>query len=204
MALHEERPASADLAFLRDVRLATDRLVLRAPVLKDADRLTELVGDYEVVKWLTTVPWPYRRDHALEWLKFATGPNCPDLSFVMVADDGPIGSIGLRTVMDAPSLGYWLGQPYWGQGYMSEAVAAVLDFVFDELGASEVHSSIFDHNAASLRLQERFGFKVVGRKVHSCLARGHDVPGVVTKLMKSDYESFDAPAIDRGLNLDEF
>lgn len=191
-------------ADLMSIQLTSERLVLRLPVMGDMDRLVDLIGDYEVTKWLSQVPWPYRRDHGLEWLKDANDPKSPNLSLAIANEDGLIGGIGFAAYQTAPNIGYWLGKPYWGQGLMSEAVETLLAFAFDELDSEEVVSSVFDHNIASLRLQERFGFKVTGSNVDFSVARSNEVPGVTTALSRDDFETYRDPPVDHSLVVDEF
>lgn len=191
-------------ADLMSIQLASERLVLRPPVMGDMDRLVDLIGDYEVTKWLSQVPWPYRRDHGLEWLEDANDSKSPNLSLAIANEDGLIGGIGFAAYRTAPNIGYWLGKPYWGQGLMSEAVETLLAFAFDELDSDEVVSSVFDHNIASLRLQERFGFKVTGRGVDFSAARSNEVPGVTTTLSRDDFETYRDPPVDNSLVVDEF
>lgn len=186
------------------LRLKTDRLVMRAPGPEDVDRLTDLIGDYEVTKWLAQVPWPYRRDHALEWLAMANDADSGDLILAIDNGEGLIGGIGLASWREKPTIGYWLGKPYWAQGFMSEAVEAMLAFAFEDLDATEIFASVFDHNIASLRLQERFGFKVTGRNLDHSLARGNAVPGVTTVLTRDDFETFRDPPVDHSLVVDDF
>lgn len=189
---------------LADLRLETDRLVLRRPGLQDAERVTDLIGAYEVSKWLTHVPWPYQRDHAVAWIESTAVDDPSELAFVMDDGSGAIGAIGLANWRETPAIGYWLGQPYWGRGLMSEAVDAVLGFAFESLGAPVVVSSVFDHNHASLRLQQKFGFRETGRDLQMSLARGNEVPGVTTALSRDDYGTFREPVVDHTLIVDDF
>ena len=183
--------------------LETERLVLRPPVPDDMDRLVDLIGDYEVSKWLARVPWPYRHDHALQWLEIANDADGDDLTLAIANGDGLIGGIGLASVRTKPNIGYWLGKPYWGQGLMSEAVEALLAFAFDDLDVEEVVASVFDHNIASLRLQEHFGFKVTGRELDFSVARGNKVPSITTSLSRDDFEIYRDPPVDNTLVIDD-
>lgn len=171
------------------LRIGAGPLTLRPPVLADADRLTDLIGDYEVTKWLSQVPWPYRRDHALKWLAQCAEPGGRSLALAIDAGEGLVGAISLAGLDDEPELGYWLGREYWGKGYMTLAFTAFLAYAFDTLEVPSVRSTVFEHNLASLRLQERAGFRVFDRVVHHSLARGNAVPGVLTRLTREDYNA---------------
>ena len=185
------------------LELRTDQLVLRPFTENDLDRLVDLIGDYEVSKWLTRVPWPYRQDHAAEWLRHCRSDN-DDFNLVLDSGDGLIGAVGLSDTKAGLNLGYWLGRPWWGRGLMSEAVARFVECVFDEMDVDSIVSSVFDHNTASLRLQERLGFKIVGKDVEYSLARGHDVPGIITRLTREDFETWREPGVDTSLIVDDF
>jgi ribosomal-protein-alanine N-acetyltransferase len=67
-----------------------------------------------------------------------------------------------RGVTQACTLGYWIGAPYARQGYMTEAVRAVIPFVFDSLELHRLEAACLPHNTASKRLLERTGFQPEG------------------------------------------
>ena len=80
--------------------------------------------------------------------------------------DRLIGGVGLDGTTgdgsDEPALGYWLGQPYWGNGYALEAAAAVIDYGFRTLGLETIRAYTDPGNAASQKVLLRCGFKNVG------------------------------------------
>ena len=86
-------------------------------------------------------------------------------------DDCLIGGITLghirRGVSQATTLGYWMGAPYAGQGYMSRAVRRALEFAFGALHLHRVEAACLPHNLASIRLLQATGFEQEG------LARGY-------------------------------
>ena len=90
------------------------------------------------------------------------------------ADRAFLGLIGLVFADgDAPpSLGFWLGRPYWNQGYMTEAIGLVLDFAFTALNVAAVRAEAFLDNPASQRVQEKAGMAYVGREMQAAPARG--------------------------------
>jgi [ribosomal protein S5]-alanine N-acetyltransferase len=81
-------------------------------------------------------------------------------------EDKAIGSAGLRIASanfggineDEAELGYWIGQPYWGNGYVPEVAAELLDYGFNDLGLSKIYCGYFDTNAKSARVSEKVGF----------------------------------------------
>ncbi len=108
--------------------IETERLLLRPPVPADAPAIARLVGDFEVSRWLAVVPHPYTLEDALEFIEHISGR----WDRAITRDGELIGVVGITT-----SLGYWLGQPFWGCGYMSEAAGALVDAWFSFAPAAE-------------------------------------------------------------------
>ena len=115
---------------MRDL-IQTARLTLRPFTLADAARVCELIGNFEVSKMLSRAPHPYSMDDAISWLSqhaemWRTGSDFP---YAIITEQNElIGAIGLHATTRlediAPSafeMGYWLGQPFWGQGFATEA-----------------------------------------------------------------------------------
>lgn len=82
--------------------------------------------------------------------------------FVIEAGDEVVGHIGLKHVDRArgeAELGYWVGRPFWGRGYASEAARLALDVAFGALGLEEVYAHVLTRNPASARVLEKAGFE---------------------------------------------
>jgi 8-oxo-dGTP diphosphatase len=152
------------------VVLETARLRLRS--LRDDD-LTDLVAEidnWEVVRWVSRVPYPYSAADGREWIALvrrdhATGR--PRRFGIALKDiDQLIGCIGLDGSTgddsDEPSLGYWLGQRHWGTGYAREAVVAVIDYGFRFLGLPTIRAYTDPSNTASQQVLLHCGLKNVG------------------------------------------
>ncbi|MEO1309479.1 MAG: GNAT family N-acetyltransferase [Pseudomonadota bacterium] len=172
-----------------DPLFVTKRLVLRAPTFRDAPRIAELLADGAVARSLARIPYPYGLADAQRFLgdlpvKCASGASSVFAIDARGERSGLIGIIGLeRGAPDTPpTLGYWLGEPYWGRGFMSEAVGAAIAFARDALRATRILSGYFVENAASARIQEKHGFTVCGQGVAHAVVRGEDLPHVETVL----------------------
>jgi RimJ/RimL family protein N-acetyltransferase len=155
------------------VTMHTARLLLRPLTLADAVPAQPLFAQWEIVKHLNAqVPWPYPpdgvltyyRDFALpavargdEWHWAICLPETPEQSETF------IGAIGLfRTINDTPSnRGFWIGLPWQGRGYASEACAAVTRFWFETLGFDSLIVPKAIDNIASRRISERTGMTVL-------------------------------------------
>ena len=111
--------------------ITTSRLLLRPPVMADAPAIARLVGDFEVSKWLSVVPHPYTLADARAFLRSGVGP----WQRAITLEGALIGLVGI-----GPGLGFWLGRPYWGQGYMSEAAAALVGAWFDAVATDRLRT----------------------------------------------------------------
>ena len=124
------------------VVIETERLRMRPLTDDDLTELVALIGDWEVARWVSSVPYPYGEADARIWIEtvrrdHATGR--PRRFAIALKDvDRIIGGVGLDGDSGDDSgeaaLGYWLGQAYWGCGYAREAVAAVIDYGSAPLG----------------------------------------------------------------------
>lgn len=183
------RGGAGDLAA---VRIETARLRLRPPEPGDLDALVAAINHWEVVRWLARVPHPYLRSDGAAYLARVRGDVAAgiDLPLHVFDDAGLAGCVGLRGIGGpAPELGYWLAPDRWGRGYATEATAAVLDLAFGRLGASEIASGVFAGNDASLAVQRRLGFAIVGSSRVFCLARGEELDHIDTLLTRARHEA---------------
>ena len=109
----------------------------------------------------------------------------------IVRDGALIGVVGVRMQPSShlqrgagPNIGYWIGQPYWGKGYMTEALAGIVEHVFATLPHDAIYCGAFAHNVASLRVQEKVGFQRDGDTMLHSNPRGGAFPHVNTVLMR--------------------
>ena len=119
--------------------LRTPRLTLRPLEITDADALVDGVGNYDVAKWLSSLPYPYTRSDAEYFIKKTTEDR--DRVWAITAKGRLIGVIGLD-----PHLGYWLARPAWRTGYGFEAAQAVVAHWFADPAAENLLSAVFPGN----------------------------------------------------------
>lgn len=173
--------------------LRTERLVLRRPQMSDVEPITELIGNWDVIRWLSMPPYPYKREDAEGFVErvLAEGESVDCCKRTITRDGAAIGNIGFgpRGKDGMIRIGYWLGEPYWGKGYMSEALAAMLAHFFATTDEDEMASGVYEGNGASLRIQEKLGFEVVGQTEQFCVPRGETVTLIETRLPRARYEA---------------
>lgn len=151
------------------VILDTPRLRLRPLRRTDAARIQQIFAEWELVKFLATaIPWPYPADGAQAFLE-VTLPKNEDgrqfdwaITLRAAGDDLLIGIISLYPGSDEDSRGFWLGRDFQNQGLMKEAVFAVNEFAFNELGMTRLLLNNAEPNRASHRLKEISGATVIG------------------------------------------
>jgi ribosomal-protein-alanine N-acetyltransferase len=154
------------------VKIKTQRLVLRPPVLADAADICLLAGDYDVASMTGTIPHPYSQQVAAEWIAEAIAGE-EGVVFVIEDDGKLIGCTGYRPFGDDHAeLGYWIGKPYWGQGYATEAVMTLVAHAFDVDGFDYVTAGHFADNPASARVLRKLGFVTQGDEMRDCAASG--------------------------------
>lgn len=149
---------------LRDLlpgRIETRRLVLRAPIRGDVPDLVKLADNPKIHAVLSRLPSPYTRADAIGFVEiFAQRDD--ERPYAITLDDQFIGIAGFSYHPgEPPELGYWLGEPHWGKGYMSEAVRGLLDAAFATRQYRQIKSRALATNAASLHVLEKAGFKRV-------------------------------------------
>jgi RimJ/RimL family protein N-acetyltransferase len=187
---------AADAMSLLDeqIDVATARLALRPLREGDADRLHALFADWEVMRWLSSPPWPYGLDDARDFIAMRRRPD-PDYITAAITRDGDfIGSVDaiIKPASSVQrergySVGYWLGRPYWGRGYMSEAAAAFVGRLFASIPDETIYSGAFAANAASLRIQEKLGFCRDGEGPFFSTPNGREMPHVSTSLTRARF-----------------
>lgn len=175
--------------------LTTDRLELRPLTAQDAEKLALYLGDYEVTKMLTVVPHPYGLSDAYDFIDycspFGTAPVHPfTINLTKSPKDGLIGLISLRDLNDADkkaSLGYWLGAPFQGKGYATEACHAVLNWGFNIKSWPIIEAGVYADNPASRAVLNKLGFEYCRSYPINSRARGTDVDHDHLELTRESY-----------------
>ena len=141
--------------------LATARLVLRAPRRGDVKAIATLVNDRRIAANTARIPHPYAIEDAEQFIA-AVNKREGEACFVITLDGAPIGICSVDPREDGPELGYWLGVAYWGHGFVTEAVRALIDYAFGDLEHDTLISGARVNNPASRRVLEKCGFQWTG------------------------------------------
>jgi RimJ/RimL family protein N-acetyltransferase len=170
--------------------------MLRPVALSDADALFPLINNWAVAQWLGVVPWPYAVADMEYFLGTIAAPRgssrfpvfaiCHEGMPIGVAEYSRVAASG-EALHHVTQLGYWLGQPYWGRGYATEAISALITHAFNASNAPSISSGVFDGNVASLRVQEKLGFEAGGTVMAMCRPHGKQLPLIRTQLAREHF-----------------
>lgn len=148
--------------------LFTPRLILSAFTLEDAPRIAEFAGDYDVAEMLVDTPHPYPEGMADAWVdthaEHWNHGNALYLALRLRGDGLMLGCVELHDIQPAlrAELGYWVAPPFWGHGYATEGVHAMISYAFGVLGLQRLDASVFVRNAPSIHILEQAGFQQEG------------------------------------------
>jgi ribosomal-protein-alanine N-acetyltransferase len=172
--------------------LQTDRLLLRPHTLADAPEVARLAGAREVAATTLRIRHPYSVADAeafiTEWEDAAD--ERVGFAIVLRENSALLGGAGLRLENQhrRAELGYWIGVPYWGHGYATEAARAVLRYGFEVLNLHRIHASHFSNNAASGNILRKIGMKREGRLQQHILKWGQYVDLELYGMLKADLQ----------------
>lgn len=146
----------------------TERLLLRPITKQDIPSYQKNFADYEVIRFLAaTVPWPYPESGAEFFIESMILPNqgkdrwCWGILEKNNLNE-VIGAVDLWRIPNPSNRGFWLAHRHWKKGYMTEALAPIMDYAFNELGFEELYFSNALGNIQSRRLKEKTGATLIG------------------------------------------
>jgi RimJ/RimL family protein N-acetyltransferase len=171
--------------------IATGRLVLRGIEISDAPRIHSLVSNWNVLRTLSSPPYPYKPENAREFVGDAVERHKSGNATVLLLmlDQSPIGTISIEPRRRGAMLGYWLGEDYWGRGYMTEAATALVRAFFKSGSEERMVSGYFAGNGASWRIQDKLGFRIVGEGMLHSRPWGKELPHVDTELTRARFQA---------------
>jgi ribosomal-protein-alanine N-acetyltransferase len=180
---------------MKQPSIETERLILRPYRLEDAAELQRLIGERDVVSTMTNVPHPYEDGMAEEWINgrkesFEKGKTV-DFAITHRQEGYLIGGISLNDIdhqSERAEIGYWLGKPYWRQGYGTEAARAIVKYGFETLGLNRISGRHFVRNPASGRVLKKIGMKHEGHQRQAFKKWGQFEDWELYGIVKSDYE----------------
>lgn len=174
--------------------LKTKHLLLRSIKLDDADRIEGFASDYDIAKTTINIPHPYPKGSAVHFVKSILEKKEQGLLVNYVICSKQMNSfIGLIDLSIHPEhehaeLGYWIGKPYWNQGYGTEAATAIINDGFKNHHLNKIYARAFKNNTASRRIMEKVGMMYEGTQKQHFIRFGEYIDVVNYGIVKSDYE----------------
>lgn len=174
-------------------RLITSRLVLRGFQLDDAPRVAYLAGDFDIAQMVSSIPHPYEEEMAVQWIQgheslYQTN-SAIHYAITLKPDGLLIGAMGLRFDWQNQSaeLGYWIGKPYWNQGYATEAAQAVLEYAFRQRNLNRVEARHMTKNPASGRVMQKIGMTYEGTLRQSIYRFGRFEDAALYSILREEF-----------------
>lgn len=153
---------------MRDI-IETNRLTLRQIELRDAESFATLANDLDIARMTGSFPYPFPRlavDFKVMYLRAQKRRGIGHgYAITETGQDRLIGVADLFRLKEGQpwELGYWVGKPYWGRGYITEACEALLSELENQHGPHAVTAGVFTDNPGSMRVLEKLGFKKDGK-----------------------------------------
>ena len=173
-----DRTASETLRRTRSIPvLETERLMLRAPHFEDAKTIAALANDRRVAENTLRIPHPYALSDAEGFIESANAAEGEIVFLITTHGARVLGACGVaKRAGEQPEIGYWLGVPFWGKGYATEAARAMIDHAFGDLGYDVLVGGARVNNPASRRVLEKCGFQWTGVGLYRIRALASSAP----------------------------
>jgi len=159
-----------------DMHLSLNTCEVRSWRPSDADSIARYANNHKI--WLNlrdAFPHPYEKHHARDFIR-AVSQRDPETNFAIVVENAAAGSIGFVLHPDvervSAEIGYWLAEPFWGRGVMTEAVCAVTEYAIKTFGLTRIFAVPFAWNTASCRVLEKAGYVLEARLQRSAIKDG--------------------------------
>jgi ribosomal-protein-alanine N-acetyltransferase len=150
--------------------LETVRLLLRPFSQEDGTRVMHLAGEREIAMNTGTIPHPYEEGMAEEWIsthqELFIKREAAIFAICLRETEELIGAIGIEVNRDhdCGELGYWIGKPFWNQGYCTEAARVAVEYAFDALELNRIGAIHFTRNPASGQVMQKIGMRYEGER----------------------------------------
>jgi RimJ/RimL family protein N-acetyltransferase len=157
--------------------LETGRLVLRVPNLGDAKAVAQFANNRKIAEMTLLIPHPYGIEDAAQWIATPPAETRHWKFGIFTEDDGFVGACGFTERDEGLTIGYWIGEPFWGRGYATEAARAMIDHIFSTTSDLDtIAANCRVTNPASRRVLEKCGFQWTGVALGRIRSLGASTP----------------------------
>lgn len=171
------------------MKIVKDRFVLRPWNIGDSKSLVKYANNINV--WNNVrdyFPHPYNENDAKTFIDLVSGkPFIQEMAIEI--NNEAVGGLGFIPMTDVERLnaeiGYWVGEPFWNKGIVTEAVAAFIDYIFLNTDIIRLYATIFEFNIASMKVLEKNGFSKIGILKRAAIKNGKIIDLHYYELLKS-------------------
>jgi RimJ/RimL family protein N-acetyltransferase len=162
-----------------EIELETERFILKPISMDDADEIYQNVKDYDIARWLISLPHPYPKDGAIKYIGEVMELSKKGLSYefpIRLRSTGEL--VGVMAILKVDrknrntELGYWIAKKYWNSGFATEAGLRALQFGFEVLNLERIYAKYYPENKASAKVMEKMGMKFEGTMRHEIYKNG--------------------------------
>jgi RimJ/RimL family protein N-acetyltransferase len=178
-----------------DIKLETQRLLLRPLKEEDEENIYQYVKDYDIARWTINIPHPYPREGAIEFIKQARGLMEEGLAYelaILLKPEmkivGVVSFVRINKAHRNAELGYWVGKPYWNNGIATEAAIRILEFGFEDLGLQRIFAKCFFDNLPSKRIMEKIDMEYEGKFRHEIFKEDRFIDITYYSILKEDWK----------------
>ncbi|MBL1241164.1 MAG: GNAT family N-acetyltransferase [OCS116 cluster bacterium] len=170
--------------------LKSSRLTLKLPSMTDAPNMAEYLNRQDTAGMMGHIPMPYTLADAETFITYImSSPADEMVTGIFNEQDKFIGVISIRQTDRGHSLGYWIGHPFWGKGYMTEACILFINNFFSTINAEFLLVSHFLINPASEVIINKLGFKYQQTVTYEIPLRNTQEKAKRYKLTKQDWNA---------------
>lgn len=171
--------------------LQTDRFTVREFMPEDAPSLARHANNRKIWAFVRDqFPHPYSVENAEDFIRMINSHQPPN-AFAIVVGGEAVGGIGVHPQEDvyrySAEIGYWLGEPFWGKGLMTDIVRGVVAEAFQRFNIWRIYAGVFSNNPASMRVLEKAGFQQEGIRRAATFKDGKVLDEVMYGLLKEDF-----------------
>jgi len=173
--------------------LDTARLRLRRLTPEDAPTITALLGEWDMVRYTSVIPFPYDQRHADEFIALVSTEMAEGRALVFAVEErlsgALVGCVGASLKAGTAEIGYWIGKDHWGKGYATEALRRCLRVLFKNFGLGLIWAAVLPENQGSRRVVEKAGFTYDRRESLTMPARNRRAEMDVLVLDRETWEA---------------
>jgi RimJ/RimL family protein N-acetyltransferase len=176
------------------MKIDLGKYFIRSYQHSDKAALVNYADNQKIFKRLKdSFPHPYTEEDAEEWLGLACNQN-PELNFAIATENELIGAIGLQLQDDvnrfSAEIGYWIAEPFWGEGIAASALLAMTDYAFKHFTFNRLFAGVFEGNDASIKVLEKTGYKLDGILRKAVYKDGNFLDQYIYSILREEHINF--------------